>query len=1063
MNSSSGIKRGLATVAVSALAVSGLAGFAGTAHAVSIDDQQAASADVNFYTQDGVGASTANDGANTTVSLVAGASADVKKVRFTYSIGGGAAQEIAVVDRVNGAFSTQWAPPQNVLGGNVELKAIGLDAAGNPIATAEDTNSNVAVAGATKAIAIAAAPGSEVGAYDTPGGTTKVIVSGTTDAAAAGDVSLNGVELGQANNSGIKNFSGVQDLGNYTWDSTAPIVDEAVLHAATNDSDDAVPVKLYKQTIAASGVSVDAPAKAAGNSNVTVSVTDQQGKPVAGALVYLDGAGAAVQSNAKGQATFAGVTPAAHSIHVDVNGSGATFEPGVDIQKSFTIAAYTPALTTLTTTAAKPVLDRDEITNATFKVVAKDQEGATMTGALPATMRGTWTLVPFDGTADLTAPASINLATGEVTGIPTAKSGTATLNVRNEIDGDPQPSNGDVQAAALTVKVGEASIKWDAANNNVQAAAGTSVVVNGSITLEDGTALADRQANVTLVTGGDAAFAPTASQPQGTVVTAGVATVTTKADGTFAVKVTDPAVVAPAVQPKELNVILDAESAGLGITFANTANLDLDFQDLAVDKTTFTNTNLFDGKATPGRPVEFTGTVVNAAGDPVSNTAVDLSLDKGFFVQTDNNGLVPDVAPAEGGLWGDWASAGATKTVTTDANGQFTVTVGIEKDVDFDDDGAADVTLSATVGGKTNTTTKTFSSSDALNVGDVTIEFADQQDVRVLPKAPTSHDVYLDVFATDQFGNLTDADVELKDNKADARIEGSNGTAVVTAKFTDQGSNAWLDSATAGDQAVSGHVVNGDKNTWNDTTPAPAPARTWVRLDGPNNAVSAESGATTTEWYVVDLEAGSYTLSHNGAEWNAVGKVVTVTYTAKDQNGNPLDDIDVEFFRTGPTDNPLDGLFGNANGNTNADGEVKVTFQGKGAGTAIITTVAEDGNTGDVIAAGEQTLEIKFGTEPVEPTEPSAVTAKLAGEHNGAKKDKLKVTTSPAAKGAVVTLQRLNAKGKWKAVDSKVINKKGKKSFKVADLNGKKKTAYRVVVKATATTKAATSNTKKVK
>src|SRR5690606_22326655 len=158
-----------------------------------------------------------------------------------------------------------------------------------------------------------------------------------------------------------------------------------------------------------------------------------------------------------------------------------------------------------------------------------------------------------------------------------------------------------------------------------------------------------------------------------------------------------------------------------------------------------------------------------------------------------------------------------------------------------------------------------------------------------------------------------------------------------------------------------------------------------------------------------------YVLTHNGTEWNAVGKVVTVTFTAKDQEGQPLENVAVDFFRAGP-DDLQDG--GGVNwDDTDANGKVTYTFQGAKAGTAVVSTVAQLPGANTAIEAAQQEISINFGTEPVEPTEPSAVTAKLAGEHNGAKKDKLKVTTSPAAKGAVVTLQRLNAKGKWKAVD----------------------------------------------
>ena len=110
MNSSSGMKRGLAATAISALAVTGLPLFATSAHADSVNDQ-VGPGNVELYTQYTGVASVQNDGVNRTVHLLAGGGDDVVQVRFEYVPAPAAPVVIDTVSRVNGVFSTEWAPP----------------------------------------------------------------------------------------------------------------------------------------------------------------------------------------------------------------------------------------------------------------------------------------------------------------------------------------------------------------------------------------------------------------------------------------------------------------------------------------------------------------------------------------------------------------------------------------------------------------------------------------------------------------------------------------------------------------------------------------------------------------------------------------------------------------------------------------------------------------------------------------------------------------------------------------------------------------------------------------
>ncbi len=167
MNSSSGMKRGLAATAISALAVTGLPLFAGSAHADSINDQVGAG-NVELKTQDNGVASVQNDGVNTTVHLLAGGGSDVVQVRFEY-VGAGAPVVIDTVSRVNGVFSTEWAPPVSTYGSTVLVRAVGLSSVGTPIVGAEDAQPTLVSANAP-AIDIANAPGSALGIYPQPYG-----------------------------------------------------------------------------------------------------------------------------------------------------------------------------------------------------------------------------------------------------------------------------------------------------------------------------------------------------------------------------------------------------------------------------------------------------------------------------------------------------------------------------------------------------------------------------------------------------------------------------------------------------------------------------------------------------------------------------------------------------------------------------------------------------------------------------------------------------------------------------------------------------------------------------
>ena len=1074
--SSSGInfKRGLATTAISALAVVGLPALSGMASATPLTAELGATA-VKLYSQSTPSASIKNDGVNTTVHLLAGGGTDVKQVRFEYSVAGGAAQTIATVARTNDSFTTEWAPPAVVLGASVAIKAVGLDAAGADISGATASKSAVVGAG-SDAVDVTNAAGSAVGVFAEPysaapgalaaPGHLYGAISGTTSGTnpqvknVSADTAPVAADVKSDPVASIVTFSGVVDFAGYTFATatpTTPAVDEVVV-GAQSGSDDAESVTLYNQTItnvtaAASPTNVPT----GGSSVATVSVVDQNNKPVAGARVVPEGGGNPMFTNSQGKAVFT-VLAGTSNFYVDTTAE-AGYQGGVDFRKSVTVTTYAPALTTLASSSKDgAAFDKDENTTGDIKVTAKDQNGTEM---VSGPLQGKWTITPFEAPSTPVTVAATIAPNGDVS-LPAGQAdGTYVLNVWHEQDGTPGQGAGDLSAAPLTVKAGQSAVKWDDANNLVQVQSGTATTQGAKLVLGDGTTLGARTLDITFAApNGDAKLS--AVQPAGTTRKGdAAATVVTAADGTFKVAVTDPAVVAPAPQPSEQGDTLDAASTALGIPVDPTKDLVIDFIDVHVETIVGAKaTTLVDGQATPGRPVSQTFTLKNKAGELLKDTSVALSLDHGFFTALDKDGvLVPASGPAVGDKYGVWKNEGTTKTVSTDANGTVTVTVAIAKDAGFDDDGNVDVTLTAKAGGKTGEGVTSFGSDNALNPGAVTVEFAKDQTSRVLPKAQTGTGVWLDVFAEDQFGNLTSVWMEASDdsNVADFFTNENNRKAPAAAQsrwvhsqFTNDSPAIRAFSDAPASQIITGLWSEPDANKYIDSDlvkPGVQPARdTTVGTD-------VSDSAPAIQWYDIDVAKSHYSITNNGADLNPVGKTVIVTYKALDQEGNPIVRQPLAFFRSGPDD--LQDGNSEFKYLTDDNGLARYIFQGAKAGTANVTGIAGDGE-GNAIPESEQSTSIKFGTPP--PPAPTAINAVLSGTSNGAKADVLTVKAAKA-NGAVVRIYKV-VNGVRKLVRTGTLNASGSRTFLVKDANGRKYTKYVALVSKTADTKADTSNEK---
>ena len=658
----------------------------------------------------------------------------------------------------------------------------------------------VTASSGAESIDIGNAPGSAIGVYRDADGDALGAVSGTTSDVGAdpaltfnspsgtGGTTTEDVDGHPAN--GVRTYSAPVDFAGYTWETGTGAVNQAVVYGEAQGSD-AEAVTLYEQTISSvTAVAEPASPQSGGNSVVTVTVLDQYGKPVVGANVHQEG-GAEQETDSQGKATFTvsdsnanGGTTFAYFVDEDDDN---TWDSGAEFRRTVTVSDYSPTATSITSNSHDgAAFDLTEYTadngqgEGDLTVTVKDQNGAPLKGQ---TLSGRWTITPFDGSTATTVGAAITDADNDGVynvALPAGGiEGSYKLNAWIEKDGTPGESAGDMSMAPLTFKAGEADIVWDD-DEVAQRAAGTTAVFEATMQLDDGTGLPGRNVviNWDANDAGNAVVAAQGAQPANTTRTSNVtATSKTGADGSFGVAISDPAAT-PNVN--ELDGSLDAEGVQtdpIGDSDAQALALNVDFlRDMDVDtaQSTEYHWNLGSG-ATPGRPVRVGITVRNAEGDRLTDRMVTVTTDHGFFTTqdaTELDELKPSPAAAEGGKYGEWENLGTTFTGMTDDNGRLRVNVAIERDVAFDDNGKVDANVKFKVGGKDLTEEVEFTSFDPLNPGDLRSSSLsdDWQTVGVLPKAPTTEDVFLDVFATDQFGNLTSVHVDLEDdaNNADA-------------------------------------------------------------------------------------------------------------------------------------------------------------------------------------------------------------------------------------------------------------------------------------------------------
>lgn len=1063
---STGTKRGLAATATSALAIAGLPLLAGSAGAVTHTSTLGADS-VDLVQPVSTTVSAKPDGQNATQRLTALGGSNVTGVRFEYRIGAdGPWTTIGTAQTRNddGAFAFEWTPTPIAGATNVTLRAVGLGPATPPT----DDLSGVAVN--NNADTVNVADGTTLDVFQAPytNGATAgqyAVVEGTSSAPAAtptldfydpsadafaGRNSATTSTTPQASPTGT--WRGVLDITGYDYGGGT---DEILVKAAGGNgtADDAESFVINRQTIGTvTAEPTNANVPGTGNADITITVLDADGDPIAGAEVRREGGAYVGQTDALGQVTTTQAGGTRSFYYANATDSD-PFEAGLGDKRSqdVTVGQYDPEPTSLEATSANgEAFDYDEYDADDIQVQVKDQEGADVPFEQSAlqTVEYTWTFRAFDGapTARETEGTTVVGPDGNANiPLPQDRSEGGTYTLRAALVANPLTGDGAIdEAEVLTLKAGQAAIELA---DEVSGAAGTDAAVAGTLALEDGTGLPGRPITLTYTPGqgGDAAF----DQQSG--ADDEVRTVTTGEDGSFSATLDDPAAAQGQTQSTETgsvtaatadyddpNTPVDQDNADAEDTAPVTF-----FNDAAPAGAEVAVTGL-EGTGKPGAPSYGTATVTDADGDPVPNVAVRLTVDgDSFFTSGPENGAVGQPA-------GDLTDLGQSITRVTDADGQVDFAVGIERSEDFDDDGEATDTVTTTVGGQggaTDTQDVLWSSADPLNGGDVLIELAADrfQESGVLPKAPVTDDVAYDVKVTDQFGNLVGGeDVAITADGGEV-VDGAGDAVTTVESDFDADPEFELSSDSADEVTPTG--------TWQANTSVYAADSTGPQGDADDDAdiVTTDDSDRTTgdgptaQFYEVDWAASTYTLAQSGPEQREVGDTVIMTYTATDQEGEPIE-FDVAFFRTGPGDDND----GSANDRvaTGEDGIASYVFSGSTEGTARVSAIGY--YEGQVVEESQARDTVEFGEVDGPGGDPITIT--LAADSNGPRKDIVRADIDNAVGETVrlFVIRGTKERGNKRLIQIRedVVPNGGQMTFKKADRNGNKKTRFIAKIRA---------------
>ncbi|WP_179666833.1 Ig-like domain-containing protein [Nocardioides thalensis] len=1041
--------------------------------------------EVVLVTPSGALASTKNDGTNSSISLSAIATSDIDSLRFQFSTDAGATWTNIggplAAPNDDGAYSIEWTPGFALPAAGVLVRANGHSSIDN----SQNIDQSAALAVNNTDETSALTPGSALGVYRSPIDVNddNVIVTGT---ASAGNtvvslVDANGANVASTGALAGPNFRGILDIdGVYTYN--AP--DEVQLRAVNaSGTDDGEAYTLYQQvptTITAVGSPAN-PADPNQNVQVTVTVLDQNGKPIAGAEVASDHVvdGTFIprgETNASGQLVFAAEQNAndgSVSWIVNQTNSQVTYDPGVgDIKFDLQVGQGFSA-DLVGSSNDGPAFDFDEYDLATdIQVQVKDQTGANFDDPGTQDLTYFWKMLPFDPsiepedgdshvvTNDANGLYDVPFAVGSDFPEGNLESGTYELWASLSDGGTGHPVS---SRKVLTVKAGEATIEWvdPDGDGKVIAPAGTVATGNGNLVLEDGTGLPGRRVDFHYNTGTEYDEDGNTSMADANIISADP--VTTGANGSFSVDVEDIGNSGTPEVGGEAGTG-SANAPGIGNWGGVDVHHGFDFVTDQVPNGAVLEIEYDSETAGPAGTREL-GTVhlEDAFGDNLAGVQIELSLDTpetaqngAFFLGA---GLSSFLDPVEGNYVPTRDdSLGSTITVSTNNNGDATFRTTIGRDSGFDDDGLTDAVVSADVDGLSADDSVEWDSSNPINASEITIvRTPGQPENQRLDKA-----VLFDIFAKDQYGNPAKG-VEVTAECPD--ILGDDDTCSVGGVTTPS------DLDNGGDLAVFSVDTNGDLipdgegeytftaevsgGLTNSTNSGLSTDFTEVYNAAGNPVKKVVETSFDQSWYAGKIgedEGATYTLTTSPANPVVAGQPVTATLTALDSEGNPLEGLRVDFVRTGDPDTETPVV-------TDEDGVAQYVFEVEENCTSdTVTAVVRDTVTYDGDPATEGVVSDQ---STVVVSEPCKVNVNISGLNSENKKrDIINVTATSDADltGLSVKLQR-KVDGEWKTVGDKgkTLDSDGKARFSVRDLNGNKVTKYRVMIPATDLTKAATS------
>ena len=1110
---SSGIKRGLAVTAISALAVTGAPFLASTASADSVTQRVTNTADADstvLYSQYSGQASVQNDGANTTIHLLAGGGTNVASVRFEY---GPVATPttIATVGKTNGVFSTEWAPAQALLGQTVVIRAVALNAVGNPTAAGTDDTQSATISANTAATDISTPAGAPTGFFQQPYGTevpengtaldgvshdtAPAIVTGTTSAT-TGNIELsdqsNGSRVfagtalpavtGDADANGVRSFRGTVNFADYPYDTTANATNEAIAGAVSGDittpaagntpavfnrtgADDTEVLNLRSQTITTvTATAANATVNNGDAGSVTVTATDQFGQLLSGAQVIydannnndFDNAERVGYTNANGQVVFnnldvtdSGSSTFAFYVNVDDDDP---YQANKDFRRTVTINSAAQTASGLTTTSADgAAFDVDENQADDLQATLVDSSGQPIAGQA---VQYSYTFTAFPTTAapnptattTPAAPAGVTNAQGKVN-IPFTSQGSGNYVLNTFIERDGTPGQSAGDLSAPALNFKAGQADLDFVQDSpATAAQGSTATFDVTLALEDNTVLPGRLVNFNY-----AAPAGGNSQiaPNSAQPAGTTQTAGGAADTTDANGVANVAIVDPATPA----------TAELGGTLtANTGN-------------TPTSTTSPDGNAnaaTATLMINFAvntlptgGTVVitpgnNTNGKPGVQTATSTVT----ITDTDNDGAGPDTA--NGPVAGTQVTLTVDKGFFTDGTPDPAPAVG--NDAGELNSLGTTITVTTNASGQATFNTAIEGDDDfdddglATQIVTATVgSTSDTEDYIFDSSAPLNgSDVSIEFSpdAQQDSGILPQAQSGQDDVAFDVTAFDQFGNPVggETVAISDDSATATTSTQTVTtDFDPAADFTLSDTGADDDVTVTATYMPDTLTYTGVGNATQPGTATYTADqtvnFYAIDFANSTFSLTHTGTDPQPVGTTVTETYNAVDQNGEPISGLDIQFFRAGP-DAQGDGD-GNSTDTTNANGDAFYVFQGTQAGDANITAVARQAGT----TTNNGTL-VPEGRQTDTVTfgkaTPPPLTAVLKAPNNGGTKDKVRIIAKPVetAAGATVRLySRSNGtSGRKVLLSTRKLNETGRRIFVRPDRNGNRRTVYFAVV-----------------